>query len=319
MTPAPEPHGVPAPATAPEDPRLGHWLAAQADPARAEVVLVGFPSDAGVGRNGGRVGAAHGPRALREALYRLTPDARLGARFTGLLAHTADVGDVPVSGDVEADQAALGRTIAPWLAAGKTVVVLGGGHETAFGHLLGYGAARPDVLNLDAHLDVRPVGAAGAHSGSPFRQALETGRVGRYTVLGAQPHSVAAAHAAFVEARGGRVVWREAATPGRLAEEVAALARPTLATLDLDAVRAADAPGVSAPNPDGLAEADWLAAAEALGRSPHVRSLDIVELCPPHDVDGRTARLAALTVWRFLRGRAEDQKRASRAIRFASR
>ena len=31
-------------------------------------------------------------------------------------------------------------------------------------------------------------------------------------------------------------------------------------------------------------------------------SLDLVELCPPHDADGRTARLAAPSVWRFLRG-----------------
>jgi arginase family enzyme len=30
-----------------------------------------------------------------------------------------------------------------------------------------------------------------------------------------------------------------------------------------------------------------------------------VELSPRHDVDGQTARLAALTVWWLLRGRAE--------------
>jgi arginase family enzyme len=32
--------------------------------------------------------------------------------------------------------------------------------------------------------------------------------------------------------------------------------------------------------------------------------MDIVELCPPFDADGRTARLAARTIWEFLRGLA---------------
>jgi len=31
---------------------------------------------------------------------------------------------------------------------------------------------------------------------------------------------------------------------------------------------------------------------------------DVCELCPPHDRDGQTARLAALTVWEILRGLA---------------
>lgn len=65
MSAAWRPHGVAAPETAPDDPRLGRWLATQSDPARADVVLVGFPSDAGVRRNGGRPGAALGPRAIR--------------------------------------------------------------------------------------------------------------------------------------------------------------------------------------------------------------------------------------------------------------
>lgn len=33
--------------------------------------------------------------------------------------------------------------------------------------------------------------------------------------------------------------------------------------------------------------------------------MDVVELNPRFDADGRTARLAALTVWWFLKGLAE--------------
>ncbi len=301
------PHGAAAPEAAPDDPRLGHWLARQsAVTDGARVALVGFPSDVGVARNGGRPGAAEGPLALRTALYKMTPDARDPAPFEALLARTADVGDVPVSGDVERDQAALGETIAGLLDRGVFPVVLGGGHETLYGHALGYlEAERPvHLLNWDAHADVRPLiigpnGEGIGHSGSPFRQALEhpSGLARGYTVAGLQPWRVSAAHAAFVQ-KHGRLVWIEDLTdPETL---VADLAGTTLASFDLDAVDGMS--GVSAPNVGGIPVPVWLRAAEACGASPHITSADVVELSPPHDATGQAAALAALTVWHLLRG-----------------
>ncbi|MDX1530456.1 MAG: formimidoylglutamase [Rhodothermales bacterium] len=304
---------MPSPATAPEtsedDPRLGRWLARQRNADGARVVVVGFPSDEGVRRNGGRPGAADGPAAIREALYKLTPDAEHPQRFGHLLDQTADLGDVRVTGDVEGDQERLGAVLGPLLEANTIPVVLGGGHETTYGHFLGYVAARRDtaVLNWDAHLDVRAVGEAGGHSGSPFRQALEhpSGRCRRYVAAGLQPHGVAATHLTYVRQRGGRCVWRGDLDTARVGDLVGGLTGSTLATFDLDAVEAAAAPGVSAPNPSGLPVDVWLRAAYGCGRSLRVGSMDVVELNPRFDVDSRTARLAALTVWWFLKGVAD--------------
>ena len=75
-----------------------------------------------------------------------------------------------------------------------------------------------------------------------------------------------------------------------------------MATFCLDAVDQAFAPGVSAPGGGGLEPRLWLHAAETAGRCPDVRSIDVVELNPRFDRDEQTARLAALTVWHFLRG-----------------
>jgi len=304
------PPGVAPPDTASDDPRVGHLLASGPAVQDATIALVGFPSDGGVRRNGGRPGAARGPRALREALYRLTPDACNPGPFTALLNRTADLGDVRVSGDLERDQERLGAVVAVLLERGMTPIVVGGGHETTYGHFLGYVASGLDVhlLNLDAHADVRPLADGLGHSGSPFRQALEhpSGRASGYTVAGLQPHSTAATHAAYVRHRGA-LRWREeldAAAVDALADE---LESPTLASFDLDAVDAASAPGVSAPNPGGLSPAVWFRAAYRAGASPAVRSVDVVELSPEHDAGGRTARLAALTVWHVLRGLAERE------------
>lgn len=285
-----------------DDPRLGDWLRGSALADDTRVALLGFPSDEGVRRNGGRPGAADGPAAIREALFTMTPDACAPERFIALLGQTADLGDVPVTGDVEADQERLAARVGGLIEQGIVPVILGGGHETAFGHFLGHVAAgrRVHALNWDAHADVRPLKDGQAHSGSPFRQMLDhpSGLCAGYTVAGLHPWRVAAAHAAVPD----RVVWAADLDRQRAEAEVAVLDGPTLATFDLDAVDGA--PGVSAPGMGGVPVSVWLAAAEACGRSPHVGSVDVVELNPRHDVGGRTAALAALTVWHVLRGLA---------------
>lgn len=292
-----------------DDPRVGQLLGrALAPDEPARLAIVGFPVDEGVRRNGGRTGAAQGPAAIRAALQRLTPDAERPAPFTALLERTRDLGDVAVAGDdLEGAQARLADTVAPHLAAGSYVVVLGGGHETAFGHFLAH-ARLPSptrILNWDAHADVRPLRDGRAHSGSPFRQALEheSGRCARYVVAGLQPHSVARAHLEYVTAHGAAHFC-----PDVGAELVRALYEgdaPTLVSFDLDAVDRAHAPGVSAPATGGLAVPLWLRAAYLAGRTPSVRAADVVELSPPHDPAGQTAALAALTVWWIMKGVAE--------------
>jgi formiminoglutamase len=270
-------------------------------------VIAGFPVDEGVRRNGGRPGAAEGPAAIRRHLYRLTPDAADPPRFSALAGATVDVGDLVATGDLERDQERLGAAVGDWLARGSYVILLGGGHETAYGHFLGYVAAGRTVaiLNLDAHADVREPRDGRGHSGSPFRQALEhpSARCASYALAGVQPHSVAAAHLDYVRARGSWVAGAEL-TPARLAATFDALPNPAYVSFDLDAVDQAFAPGVSAPAARGLLPDLWLRAAFLAGATPSVSSADVVELCPRHDRDDQTARLAALTVWEILRGLA---------------
>ena len=71
-----------------------------------------------------------------------------------------------------------------------------------------------------------------------------------------------------------------------------------MSLFDIDAVDQAQAPGVSAPATGGLYAALWLEAAYQAGRSPRVTSCDLVELCPPHDRDGQTARVPMGTTFR---------------------
>jgi len=290
-----------------DDPRMGELLGRKlAADAPARVALIGFPTDEGVRRNRGRPGAAAAPAEIRRALARLVPDARAGQAFLDLVEQTRDLGDVPISGELARDQDRLGDLVAEQLAAGAFPIVLGGGHETAFGHFLGYVKARRPVaiLNWDAHPDVRELKEGQGHSGSPFRQALtHPSELCRgYRVAGLLPQSSAAAHLAFIAERGGKTVWRDELTASGIAKLYDQADGPTLASFDIDAVDQSQAPGVSAPATGGMTTDLWLAAAFQAGACPQVSSCDLVEMNPNYDRDGQTARLAALTIWHVLRG-----------------
>jgi formiminoglutamase len=302
----------------PDDPRLGEvvqrWTGGAVTFRAGQPVLLGFPCDEGVRRNGGRVGAAQAPDTIRRQLYRMTTwHGSLGIDLAafGLL----DVGNVRMGDDLELSQQRLGTVIGELLRAKTVPVLLGGGHETTYGHYLGYAEARMEcaILNIDAHLDVRAY-PKGGHSGSPFRQAMEHPqeplRPGCYTVVGAQPQSVARAHLEFVEQHGGKVywttdVWTADQIGAVLTEELQRLrqaSRSLLITIDADAFCQGDVPGVSAPNATGLAGAFWPSIAYQAGISDCVTSLDLVEVNPAIDRDDQTAQWAAVGIRQFLLG-----------------
>ncbi len=282
---------------------IGSELAGETPPS---VVLTGFPSDEGVRRNRGRPGASLAPDAIREALYALTVEDSPALRT--LIGYMKDLGNVRVSGDVETDQANLAAAVRPWLALGTIPIILGGGHETAYGHFLAYAAAAQDVaiLNWDAHPDVRPLTDGKGHSGSPFRQAIlhESGRCRNYQVAGLLPARLVPEHLEFITQHHGKYYWRSE-LPVESIDRIY-LGLPLfglMISFDMDAVDRAFAPGVSAPAEGGLTADLWLHAARMAGR--HARSLDLVEVNPKFDLDGRTLHLAGETVLAFLRGIAD--------------
>jgi len=307
----------------PDDPRLGEvvefWNGDPGAIRPGRAVIIGFEVDEGVRRNGGRPGASEAPREIRRFLYRLTPWD--GVRDVDLANWPAlDLGNIRVELTLERSQELLGKVVGEILQRKAIPVVLGGGHEAAYGHFLGYVEARlrVGIINIDAHLDVRPEINGLGHSGSPFRQALEHPSEvlgSRYVCLGAQPQSVSQMHWLYARRHGCRVHWCPKIwwTLTRcFRREIRRLEQDhchVYVTLDADAVRTMDVPGVSAPNPAGLIGDDVITCARLAGRSPAVTSLDLVEINPRLDRDGQSARWAALVIWHFLVGLA--QRRAA--------
>jgi formiminoglutamase len=131
----------------------------------------------------------------------------------------------------------------------------------------------------------------------------------RYVCLGAQPQSVSPDHKHYAQSRASVIRWRDkigTELVSHLTRELDRLAPrgAIYVTIDADAVRMSDVPGVSAPNPTGLPGEDVIACARLAGANPGVTSMDLVEINPSLDRDGQSGRWGALVVWSFLIGLA---------------
>lgn len=277
----------------------------EAAASRRPAVILGFASDEGVRRNKGRTGAAHAPAAIRAAL---------GPLAFHLDRAVSDAGDIVVAGgDLEAGQARAGRVITAMLDDGSLPVVLGGGHETAYASYLGVagsdavrGGRRLGILNLDAHFDLRNEPLPG--SGTPFLQMADAeaaaGREFRYAVVGISEPNNTRALFTTAERLGVRYLLDEDCTVERVAAFVADFVDSVdvlYLTIDLDVLPASAAPGVSAPAALGVPLPVISTVCRQVAGSGKLLHLDVAELNPRYDIDGRTAKVAARLVNTLLR------------------
>jgi len=290
------------------DPRIGQVvrpLDATVEP--GDLVLLGLGNDLGVRENGGRPGAVEGPRALRRALGKLHASVLGGRRFF-------DAGDLELE-RLDGYQAFFDEGAAilhDVLARGAHAIVVGGGHDCAYATFLGVKSVypAPHVVNVDAHLDVRPTHSPS--SGNPFYRMLEHG-LGALTEVGLLRDVNAPAHVEYARSRGATLSFID--PPSNEAEQVAcaqaaferAEGHALQLSIDLDAIEFGSAPGVSWLNPAGLSAPGVRRIAYEGGRAG-ARALDLMELAPALDQgtangrDGVTARLAAVVTCDFIAG-----------------
>lgn len=278
------------------------------------LVIVGCPQDIGVQRNNGRVGAALAPEAIRKQLYKLPP-VTSKYQMKQLSFPLVDIGNVDVSSNfLEPIHANLTSVVSKVLTNGHIPIVLGGGHDCAFGNgraFLEFAKSNDKsvaIINIDAHLDVRPLNNGLAHSGSPFRQLLETypNQIAHFVEFGIQNFAFAQSHRDFIESSptpSTIFFFDDIVNTGfftslqQLVTQLkASNADWMYLSIDIDAVQSAYAPGVSAPAVTGFTPNELLSIVKELCSTKKVRLLDIVEVNPTYDIDNRTSKLAAVTL-----------------------
>ena len=166
----------------------------------AQYVLIGVPEDIGILANYGKAGASDFWDDFLSAFINLQENRYLSGN------------DIIIAGKIKTDDLIqqaqksiqdhkyqLGRlsvfveTLDEWLSkivkkvkqAGKTPIVIGGGHNNAFGMIKGVSSAQKkaiNVLNFDAHADLRWIDYR--HSGNGFSYAIDQKYLDQYTIFG---------------------------------------------------------------------------------------------------------------------------------------
>ena len=267
------------------------------------IALIGFACDEGVRRNSGRTGAKQGPYHFRKASVNLPVHFDANVVFT-------DLGDVVCEAeDLEEAQNALAQLVSLALRKGYQPLVIGGGHEVAYGHYKGIndfaGAGnRIGIINFDAHFDLREPGKNGFSSGTGFLQIANdcktAGREFRYLPLGIQVNSNTKQLFDTADSLNVKYITADQFASAsqqillqQLDEFIAGSSHIYL-TICMDVFSSAVAPGVSAAAYSGLfPDPFFFSCLKTVTSSGKMVSSDIAELNPLFDQDQRTAKLAA--------------------------
>lgn len=292
------------------DPRLGEVV--QSDPIHygtADIVILGCPQDEGVRRNGGRVGAAAAPDAIRTQFYRLTP--------FNIKKKVFDLGDVKIGSSLEETHLTQKEVVMQVLLDGKRLIVLGGGNDISYPD----GVAMAEVfgpewwigVNIDAHLDVRI--ADERNNGTQFRQLLDEGHLKPtyFYEAGYQTHLTSPVYYEYIRDLGVHRISLEilrsrAEADLELKEQIRAKfighssSLNTFFGFDMDVVRMADAPGTSAPSPLGLRAGEFIQLVKYAASLANTKIIEFSEVNPKYDVDDRTTKLVAIGMHRFCTG-----------------
>jgi len=156
----------------------------------ARFVLLGIPEDIGVRANHGIGGTQTTWLPALRALLNMQSNAFLqGDEILLLGAFELEESEGSEIDRLRQQVAALDQLVYPLIerivAAGKIPVVVGGGHNNAYGLIRGAATALElpiNVVNIDAHTDLRP--AEGRHSGNGFRYAINEAYLKQYRIFG---------------------------------------------------------------------------------------------------------------------------------------
>lgn len=163
-------------------------------------VILGVEEDIGVRANLGKPGAAQAFGYFMEAFCNVQHNRFLNGMQIGLagtltfpelmeqaaLLSSTNKDDVAQLRALTAKvDSAVAAAVQRLVKAGKIPIVIGGGHNNAYGNITGCAEALGEglaVLNIDPHADFRAL--EGRHSGNGFHYAFAEKRLARYAVFG---------------------------------------------------------------------------------------------------------------------------------------
>ena len=290
----------------PRRPTAADWLAAPTPAGEQDLVVLGVPRFAG----STAPSSAHAtPAAVRRALTGLTtyaPSRGLDIAFLRVL----DRGDV-ADPDGEEGEWRVRMATATAASSARLVLAVGGDASVTppvVDGVCGANIDRTGVVLVGPAYDLRP----GRTSASAARWLLELGvPADRIIQVGLADWADSASYVGEARELGLRAFPAEmvaergmAAVMSDALDLAGGAEGPVCVSLDLGVADSSVVPGCRRALPGGVSAAAVRAAAHAAGNDPRVVCTTIVEVDPTQDTDGRTVRLAALSLLEVAAGLA---------------
>lgn len=261
-----------------------------------QLAILGVEEERGHLRN---AGCGEGPNAIRKALYPLFAPSENGTL------RIIDLGNIRAGETAKDTYAAVAEVVRTLIMHKVLPIVLGGSHDLTFGQFKAYEAFDVPVnltvvdecINLDEPGDDTLTAQnflAPILVGKP-NYLFNLSHIGHQTYLNHPARIATLESLNFDCLRLGQI--------RQLLQDTEPLLRDTdVLSIDVSAVRMADAPGYYHAGPNGFAGEEMCQIARYAGLSDKVSSIGIYEYNPHYDNGSQTAQLIAQMIWCVMDG-----------------
>jgi len=257
-----------------------------------QVALMGIPVDS----NGFIKGSKDAPNHIRSKLYQLRKINRNLKIY--------DLGNVKNGGSINDTYFAVRDILLELREREITTIIFGGSQDLSRGAFLALEKHKGlhQVLTIDSMLDFSP-NEDQLTSRNYLNQVLNNTGLKQFSLtnLGHQAYFVSESQLQQLDKS-----YLESIRLGEARKEIKH-AEPLIRdsefiSIDMGAVRHADAPGASTPSPNGFFADELCQFTRYAGLSEQCNIVGFFELDPESDMNGQTAHLAAQASWYFLEG-----------------
>lgn len=274
--------------------------------------LFSYPDDEGIQINGGRTGAHLAPKVIGQLLEKSKKDfwpSNISLVDKGFL----NIENLSLKNkhDTAIKKASLLVNQYDYN------IFLGGGHDYAYPDGIAFlnyykektlHTEKPLILNIDAHLDVRPTDN-GFNSGTPFYRLLsERKKEFEFWEVGIQKQCNTKQHWEWCLAQQGNIISNDELLLNSPSWSKYVLhklkldstkKRPVYLSIDIDAFSSSYAMGCSQSWPLGIIPHEFFLFLDALMQNSSIKLMGIYEVSPPLDQDDKTSKLAVQIIHRF--------------------
>lgn len=246
------------------------------------VAILSYPDDEGVKLNNGRPGAKEGPSRILHYLGKMVQQKKTPSLFI--------VSDVLKNKSLAERHHHAEERVRTLLSKNYRVITLGGGHDYGYPDAAAFlEHGRGTVLNMDAHLDMRPVLRGQLNSGTAFYRLMKR-FPGRHLIeWGIQKQCNAPAHLQWAQTHQVKVLHYRNSMP-----EIKGTVGLSICLDAFAGIR-----GVSAPAMVGFSTEDGAKCIERY--APQTSWLGVYECAPRYDpLNEDSAQFAALLIYRTL-------------------